>query len=343
MGTYGINNSNSKYFALTGRIIRKNGRIVLGYTNSSLELMVQGTGISAEFETGHNEPVNQPGLRIYVDDIPVKEIVLTERYGKYELAAFEDGLHKVKIVKITEAAMSYAAVCMLYVDGSLYPAEKDTSRKKDQFIGDSITCGFGVLGEPEQEYSLRLEDGEKSYAKFLSDKCNFEAEWVSVSGYGMFVEYTGDTLNVLPNVYPYTNYFYDKEEREDYTRFVPEYIFINLGTNDSGHLKDSPLMNGSLMIEGFKSAYENFLYTLRMAYEKAVIICIVGTLADGVYEYVSEVVESVREKGFDNLYALELPFHDVERDGIACGHPTEATHKKDADRIYDFMRGEGLI
>ena len=80
-----------------------------------------------------------------------------------------------------------------------------------------------------------------------------------------------------------------------------------------------------------------------MAYEKAVIICIVGTLADGVYEYVSEVVESVREKGFDNLYALELPFHDVERDGIACGHPTEATHRKDADRIYDFMRGEGLI
>ena len=44
-----------------------------------------------------------------------------------------------------------------------------------------------------------------------------------------------------------------------------------------------------------------------------------------------------------NLYALELPFHDVERDGIACGHPTEATHRKDADRIYDFMRGEGLI
>ncbi|MBO4591050.1 MAG: hypothetical protein J5684_00615 [Eubacterium sp.] len=337
MGTYGINMTNAKYFGLTGRIIRKDGKLVLGYTNSSVEMLVQGTSISADLETGDNDPVNQPGLRIYVDGMPVKEIVLTESSQNISLASFDEGVHRVKIVKITEAAMSYVAIKMLYVDGMLLPVEKDTSRKKAQFIGDSISCGFGVLGEPEQDYSLRLEDGEKSYAAFLAEKCNWEAEWVSVSGYGMFVEYTGDRVNVLPNVYPYTNYFYDKEEREDYTRFVPDYIFINLGTNDGGHL------NEKLIKEGFESAYENFLYTLRMAYDKAAIICVAGTLDSGVFKYVAEVVEKVRQKGFENVYAYELPYHDTLNDGVACGHPTEATHKKDADRIYEFMKREGLI
>ena len=337
MGTYGINMTNAKYFGLTGRIIRKDGKIVLGYTNSSVEMLVQGTGISAELETGDNTTVNQPGLRIYVDGVPVKEIVLTEKSGKISLASFEEGIHKVKIVKITEAAMSYAAISMLYVDGMLLPFEKDTSRKRAQFIGDSISCGFGVLGEADQDYSLRLEDGERSYAAFLADRCNWEAEWVSVSGYGMFVEYTGDRVNVLPNIYPFTNYFYDKEEREDYTRFVPDYIFINLGTNDGGHL------NEKFVKEGFESAYENFLYTLRMAYDKAVIICVAGTLEPGVFKYIAGVVEKVRRKGFENIYACELPFHDTINDGVACGHPTEATHRKDADRLYEFMEGEGLI
>ena len=337
MGTYGINATNYKYFGLTGRIIRKDGKLILGYTNSTVELLVQGTGISAEFETGENSEVNQPGLRIYVDGSPVREAVLTEKHEKIELASFEEGIHRVKIVKITEAAMSYAAICMLYVDGVLLPFEKDGKRKKAQFIGDSISCGFGVLGEPDQDYSIRLEDGEKSYAAFLAEKCNWEAEWVRVSGYGMFVEYTGDRVNVIPNVYPFTNYFYDKEEREDYTRFVPDYIIINLGTNDSGHL------NEKLIREGFESAYENFLYTIRMAYENAAVICVVGTLETNVYPYLERVVEKVRSQGYKNIYSLELPFHDTEKDGVACGHPTEATHRKDADRIYDFMKKEGLI
>lgn len=337
MGAYGINTSNKKYFGLTGRILYKDNKLVLGYTNSSVELMVQGTGISAEFETGENEAVNQPGLRIYVDDIPVKEIVLTEQNEKLEVAAFDEGIHKVKILKITEASMSYVAINMLHVNGTLLPVKKDESRTKALFIGDSITCGFGVLGEPEQEYSIRLEDGERSYAAFLAKKCNWEAEWVSVSGYGMFVEYTGDKENVLPKVFPYTNYFYDKEEKEDYTRFVPDYIFINLGTNDSGHLSDK------YVAEGFKSSYESFLYTLRMCYENASIICMIGTLEPHLYSTIEGVVEKVKKQGFENIFSIELPFHDVEKDGMACGHPTEATHKKDAERIYEYMKKEGLL
>ena len=57
------------------------------------KITVQGTGISAEFETGENEPVNQPGLRIYVDGKMEKEVVLTERYEKISLASFDEGVH----------------------------------------------------------------------------------------------------------------------------------------------------------------------------------------------------------------------------------------------------------
>jgi len=333
MGKYFVNQEQAEKIRFQGRTLIDRDMVIMGYTNTAFTIRVSASRVSALFRTGNNDPINAPGLRVYVDGKAAKEIVLSAPETEVELARFaRKEEHLIRVVKITEAAMSFVGVVSLETDGELLSVPEDT-RTKALFIGDSITCGYGVLGAPEAEYTIRDEDGELSYAAFLAKDMDWNAEWVSVSGHGMFVEYTGDPENILPREFPYTNWFYNKEIREDYSRFQPEWVIMNLGTNDQGSLGNPWIMGG------FKSRYESFLYTLRIAYPNAKIICVLGTLAPGVYTHVQEVIDKVKAVGMKDLYGLELPFHDVEHDGIASGHPTAATHKKDAKRIEEFIRG----
>lgn len=322
-----------------GRILSRYGVNYMGYTNSSVTMQVQGDALSMYLTTGNNEQVNQPGLRIYVDGEPISELVLEKRCGWYEICRLNPAkAHTVRLIKITEAAMSYVGVERILVSGGrLLPQESADERTRVEFIGDSITCGYGVHGAPESEYTIREEDGECSYAAFMAKEMNWNARFISASGYGMYVEYTGDPKNNVPKLYPYVNWFLDTEQEIKEGEFEPRFIFVNLGTNDSGHLGKPEVL------QGFLDAYKGFLEMLRARHRDAVIICVLGTLCRDVFPYVEQTVERVKQEGMEDVYALELPFHNVQLDGMASNHPSIATHKKDAARILEWMRGQGLL
>lgn len=343
------------YIKLYGRQLIKDGQVILGYTNTSAAFSFKGRSVSVTVKTGDNDEVNMPGLRVYVKkgsdsqakvkENPyemeyVKDIVVTEQSMKVELfSSDEEDIYTVKLVKITEAAMSYVAIDDIETDGELtewIPSED--KRTRVEFIGDSITCGYGVLGAPDSEYTVREEDGEKCYAYLMAKEMNWNAKWASVSGYGVFVEYTCDSMGVIPRVYPYKDWFIDRESLEDLETDQPEIIVINLGTNDSG-----PSGQDKVYLYGLKAAYESFLWYLRQHYKTAKIVCTLGTLAPGMYQHVAEVVEKVKSLGYTDIYGFELPVHDVENDGMASGHPSLKTHQKDADRLLAFMKEQGII
>lgn len=323
-----------------GRILKRKEICYLGYTNSSITMRVKGKELWMRLITGENEVVNCPGLRIYVDGIAVSEVILDRRKAWYHICGLNGlQIQEVKVVKITEAAMSYAGLSGIRIKGgSLIPfGEIEDNRIKVEFIGDSITCGYGVHGAAESEYTIREEDGECSYAAFMVQKMNWNARWISASGYGAFVEYTGNPERNVPKLYPYVNWFLDKEKKIKKGEFEPEYIFVNLGTNDSRHLYRNEIQ------EGFLTAYEDFLKLLKEYHPEAVILCLLGTVCKNTFPYVKKVVEKVKEKGLERIYSFELPYHNVAVDGMASCHPSVATHKKDAERILEFMKQEGLL
>lgn len=341
MRTYSIEKGSDIFFT-GGRVLFRNGEVILGYTNSFLEFKVNGDSVSAIMRTGDNLDVDAPGLRIYVDGKEYKEIVLDKTKDRIRIWDLDQNFkikqHTIRIVKITEAAMSFVAIGNVEVDGVLERMIRvPDSRKKFEFIGDSITCGFGVRGEPEAEYTIRDEDGEQSYAAFITEDLDLNSRWVSVSGYGVFVDYNGNPMDVLPKVYGYTNWFYDKEELNDHSEFDPDVIVVNLGTNDSGHFNETGIL------KGFKAAYESFLYLLRTYHRNSSILCVIGTLSPSAYEPVEEVVTKMCDDGFEDLYLLRLPEHDPEKDGMGSFHPSAKTHKKDAERIKDFLLSNGII
>lgn len=329
-----------RFLRWEGRILKKQGICYLGYTNSSITMQITGSALWLHCLTGENEEICQPGLRIYVDGVRVSEIVLDKRDSWYQMCSLEEGkLHCVKIVKITEAAMSYAGIAGIRIASGRLEEQKEEkdNRTKVEFIGDSITCGYGVHGKPQSEFTIREEDGENCYAAFMAAKMNWNARWIAASGYGMFVEYTGNPDNNVPKLYPYVNWFLDKEQKIERDEFEPEYIFVNLGTNDSGHLHRQEIRTG------FINAYEEFLKLLRKYHPDSVIVCLLGTVCENVFPYIEQVIAKLRQEGFCNVYACELPYHNVREDGMASNHPSIKTHKKDADRILQFMETQGIL
>ena len=329
------------YFKFSGRIYKKNNHAFLGYTNSSVTFYVKSTSTPANvhlvLSTKDNGEVNEARLRVYVDDVENDSLlILNKEVQTLPLIQLEDTLiHKITIVKITEAAMSYACIeDILLKNTMLIPLpETEDKRLKVEFIGDSITCGYGVLGQPESEYHIREEDGEKTYAYFLSKDLDLNARYLCVSGYGVYLSYDAILENVLPNVYPYTNFFLSKDQLIDPTEFVPDLIVINLGTNDSGHFEKEGVK------EEFLHAYQEFLLQLKEFYPSVKILCICGTLCQNVFPYINEAVTTLTKEGISDLYSFELPYHDVASDSMASFHPSIQTHKKDAIRLSSIIKG----
>lgn len=324
----------NNYFKYHGRILEKNDSVYLGFTNSSMEFYVKGDNdnnlnITANISTKLNGTMNDARLKIFLDDydIPSSILVLDKENADYFIASFnDDKIHKVTIIKITEAAMSYAAINKLLINGgellSLPPIE-DT-RLKVEFIGDSITCGYGVHGLPDSLYHIKDEDGLYSYAALAAKELNLNARYFCVSGFGVFTRYDGDRDGIISKVYPYTNYFVDETISYDPNEFVPDLYVINLGTNDSGHLHDNEIA------KGFVHNYVELLLTLRRNSQNAKILCTCGTLCTNAFSYIIDAVNIAKKMGLTKLYTLEFPYHNVLEDGMASGHPSIITHAKDS-------------
>jgi hypothetical protein len=330
-----------KYFRYSGRILEKENSAYLGFTNSTIEFYVKCKSkdksvITASIGTERNGEVNDARLKVYIDDSREESLlVLNKEINDYTLATLTDNeTHKITIIKITEASMSYAKLNNITIEGGeILPLEPvDEKRMKVEFIGDSITCGYGVYGAPNSEFHIKEEDGMLSYASIVSQSLNLNARYFSVSGYGVFVKYDGDPEGIIPKVYPYTNYFIDEKEFYDFNEFIPDLVVINLGTNDSGHLHKEEIQ------KGFTTNYINLIKYIKSNAPNTKVLCTCGTLCTNAFPFVQKAVNQALNDGIRDLYTFELPYHDVEHDGMASGHPSIITHQKDAERLSAIIK-----
>ena len=335
MGKY--NFMSEELFDFEGRILKDGNVAYLGFTNSRVSFFCKGKKLRCLIRSNITEDVNMAGVSVYIDHklIDRETLVIDKSEAWYDICELpDDEIHMVTILKLTEAAMSYVALVELEIcDGELvkggFPKKPEL---KLEFIGDSITCGYGVLGEPESEYTLREENGLLTYAQIATDILDARVRFFSVSGYGAFVDYEGNVEGNVPRLYPYVNWFADKEMLYDYNEYVPDVIVINLGTNDSGHIHKDWVQ------EGFIKSYSNFVIRLKEIYPNTKILCICGTLCDIMFEWIEKAICVCEERGVKDIYMRRLPYHNVAEDGMASQHPSITTHQKDGKRVADFIR-----
>lgn len=331
---------NSENVKLIGRTAEDNGILWLALSASGIEFTFTGTKATVTI-VGDNMisagKDKQARFAAYVDGEKVLDTQVDTAEKTYDI--FSSDAEKettVKILKLSEAAESIFGISAINVTGTeIQPtAEKDL---KIEFIGDSITCGYGVDDEvKENHFSTSTEDATKAYAYKTAVALDADYSLVSYSGHGIISGYSSDdkkvTSQLVPSVYEKfaksygsgANGFAPSLEDWDFSKFVPDYIVINLGTNDDSYTK-----NKEDRVAEYVEKYVKFLKTVRENNPDAYIICALGVMGDRLYKNgVEKAVEQyTAETGDTKVSAFHLKPQDGSTGYAADWHPTEATHE----------------
>ena len=133
-----------------------------------------------------------PRYAIRVNGRLVRDAHLSEPEESISLPSEElAGEPEIRLIKLSECTQSLFALTDLRTDGEISPLPARPGRIS--FIGDSITCGYGVEAENGLErFSTFTENAEKSYAGLVSEALDMDRELDCYSGYGIVSAWTGD-------------------------------------------------------------------------------------------------------------------------------------------------------
>lgn len=243
-------------------------------------------------------------------------------------------IHTVQIFKRTEGNQGKAIFkgILLAESGELLEWKK-IPKRKIEFIGNSITCGYGVEGKSRTErWHPSTENNYQSYAAIIARALNADYHIVAHSGLGVVRNY-GDKNKVSASAMSQRfNRVYDEKESPlwNFKKWTPDLVVINLGTNDFSTI---PYPDENI----FKSAYEKLISEIRKQYGEIPVFCIVGPMMDEpCYKYVKSMVDELRiVYKRNNVYFIGVPTYllDSEKDFGSDAHPNYPGNKKMAAHI----------
>ncbi len=316
--------------------IRYGGRVdqrdpanpIFDWSGVSIETNFSGTSVAIILESGNNLfNVTIDGKTQVLQTVPEETI--------YQLAEnLPTGEHHVRIFKRTEAQVGRGAFRGFIIDGGnkLSPAPAPPTRRIE-FIGDSITVGYGNEGDsPTCYFTPATQNAARSFAGLTAD--HFEAEYslIALSGLGVvrnfaYAEASSGTTAVdyfkrTVALFPGLNW--------DFTQWTPDVVVVNLGTND---FSTDPFPAQ----EEFVSGYTNLLTEIRAAYPQAHIFATAGPImfAD-VWWYVETAVARANQQlNDDRIYYVPIE-NNLELSEVDYGcdyHPNVNGHQKMADQL----------
>ena len=208
-----------------------------------------------------------------------------------------------------------------------------------EFIGNSITCGYGNEAiVPSDHFEYETENHYLTYAQLTCRALGARAHVVARSGIGVYRSYggpkTGTPENVMTTEYEYTN-LYDRSERWDFSRYQPQLVCINLGTND--------LSTNNYDVSLLKAAYKKFLQQVRSHNPKAKIVYLCGSMLGGkeldiARQTLNEVVDEAHKQGDNEVYRFDFTPSNGSLKYGADWHPSLWQHQLMASELTAYLR-----
>lgn len=314
----GVSNSEgvdlSKDVRFFGRTYEQNGTYYFNWTESGFEFTFNGTGAEATFETGTFSEANTPYIYILVDGKRVQQpVAITDSMQTVTLCeGLKKGNHTVRVVKRTNARSTPLGVMdiTLLKNGVIQspPAAKE---RRIEFIGDSITVGYGTLGDAStSSWSTLTEDGSCTYAALTGQALKAEYNVVAISGRGLAHNTGGDTDKLMPSLYPMLDEYNHPGVKWDFTKFKPHVVVVNLATNDHATSSDAEVT----------TAATAFLKDIRKHNPDAHIIVAYGLMGKQKEAALKNAVSAVKDS---KTTFLALP----QATAKVLGHPDKASHQ----------------
>ena len=338
----------------TDKHIQYTGRI--SFTNPERPAFnFPGIQIRAAFEGTSLRMMAKPNSGYFMAQIdkaePFKVAFRGERDSLVTLAtALVDGVHTVKLMYAIEGYEFFPEFWGFVLDEgkNLVEAPALPSRKIE-FIGNSITCGYGNEGlKKEEHFDYATENHYYSYASITARNLDAQHWVVARSGIGAYRNYNGPkTGNPESNMlaqYEHIGYAWKPElrkeatflsEKWDFNRYQPDVVCINLGTND--------LSTSNYDVKLLKQNYHKLLKTVRQHNPKAKIVFLTGTmLYDKEMELqkqiLNEVTAEAKKAGDKEIYRFDMaPISGDEWYGNDW-HPNVYMDEKMAGELTAYLR-----
>lgn len=318
-----------------------------------------GVAISARFEgTALDIVLADTGKDDYfnvVIDGQAPQVIQTAKGTKtFQVARnLAEGVHTVRLSKRTEALCGTATFkgFMLEAGRKLVEADPLPVRKLE-FIGDSITCGYGNMvstTSPDKfHFTAKNENNDLSWGALTAKALGARFMCTAWSGKGMFRNLDSSETATIPQLY--RSIFPGQPEKAtwDAKNYTPDVIVINLGTNDFGSLASKADLDEETFDARYAETYGAFIKTLRELHGSQVkIICAVGPMMSDYYpvgmrcwtriqDAVGTLVDTLNEQGDQAVHFLALspqqsPYGED-------WHPSAQTHEAMSETAVDLIR-----
>lgn len=345
--------ADEEHVKFLGRAFYENGLLWCTYSGTGAAFTFYGTKlqITTVGDSVSEQPDNQDNfarIGIYVNGTRLIDSLQDQKEKIFQV--WESSVPKevtVEIIKLSETAMSSVALKQIGVNAEQGIQPLAEKRPFIEFIGDSITCGYGVDDEDkEHHFSTSTEDVTRAFAYRTAEKLQADYSMVSISGYGIISGYSGDGETkigeqTLPEYYEKAGFSYGSFHGSfpqdyvwDFQKRQPDLIVINLGTND-----DSYCNIHTDRQEEFYAHYILFLKQVRKKNPPCPILCVLGMMGDRLYPFVERAVSDYKkETGESNIYALRLEPQREEDGYVADWHPTSVTHEKASIKLTEEIK-----
>jgi hypothetical protein len=264
-------------------------------------------------------------FEVVIDGAPVGRFETSGGEQVYELATdLAAGEHSVEIVRRNEAFFGSFTFLGFEPQEEIVPSPYPYQHRIE-FIGDSLTCGYGIEGDSAQcNFSATTESAYSTYALEAARKVDAAAHLVCFSGKGVHQNYGGDTNEPMPELYPRT-FVGSETPAWDPSAFPADVVVINLGTNDfSAALDDA----------AFVADYVTLLETVRARHPSAYLLGVTwahwGATNEGLVEQALAT--------FADPSSGTLQFSIDPADGLGCDYHTNVvTNAKLGDLLAETL------
>jgi lysophospholipase L1-like esterase len=331
-------------YTVMGRAVKNNdGTVTLSASAASCTFTFTGKNCTvylknnAPYEGDYNyinfEVDGEYAGRQKVDAKEAKPFLITAKQNKQT--------HVLVISKATEAANGQ--IIITTIEGNNISNAAQTFATKIEFIGNSITCGFG------NDMEIPCGNGSKwydqhnaywSYATRTARAVNAQFMISAISGAGIYRNWNSDGPTV-PQQYANTFLNTDSSSKWNFDSFIPDIVTIALGTNDmsSGDGKKTRLpFDRTTYID----MYKNFIKSIYSHYPNAQLVLLNSPMVNGTNNLIlKECITIIKETINAELKPVKLIqtfwFNAMQPTG--CGsHPSITDHEVMANQLIPFIK-----
>ena len=312
--------------------------IALDYSAASIEFNAVCEGKVTAFIKVKSTGIGGSRLYIsvYVDGVQMGtsrgDFRLTKSTGTEVVLAenLERGLHNIRIERQTEAERGLMYIDEITLSGQLAEKPAD-SRYFIEFIGDSITTGYGNLWPDDSDGETSTNaayneyvDGTRSYAVLAAKTIGADYSVVAQQGIALVKGWQPHTMT---DTYTETCYQCDRHEEWTFPRKA-DVVVINLGTNDASFYH-----SGQVSLDAIEKGIRKFLDIVREKNPDAKILWVYGMMDTFLCSYIEK---AIKEKGGESAgyYYLQLS----PNGSGGNGHPNLKAHKQNGKTLANKLK-----